>query len=505
MTCDEYIFKYLISNFSTLESIKMLRENSLYIKFADKFAKKDNKKLIEMNRLFNSFNITAARNILGDIETMHTEYIIFKGFVLSQRLYGSPDQRIWGDIDFYVKSQYFDKVYFYLLKKGYELTYKDGLSNPHHVGLKKGGKLLELHRTIFHPKVEINEDFLRKNLQHYIISDSKNTTFEVTTFNETATILHLIYHLYMDTYFASFNLKSIFTSRKLPKARRFLYRAYEIALFSEKYYCKINWTDIQNDLTHQKFRIFFKKMILDIIEIFPNAFPESFLNTVFRLNYIGDERDELYRCFMKANDKETSKNTLLCDYINNKWLARREKNISKKVGDSITLNKASKNGSEYDLSCFISTEKSAEGLNVVFKVSNDDFCISERNDYNTMISDGVHLLLCGTEEYSYNSIFFFPKEIDGNIEVIPYDALNNETLSDDLIKAEFTKTENEYCITAGFSNEFLQKNHLNLYLYLGLVISDCSSHTHYRKNSLILSEEDSQWYNPIYFAKFDMA
>lgn len=142
----------------------------------------------------------------------------------------------------------------------------------------------------------------------------------------------------------------------------------------------------------------------------------------------------------------------------------------------------------------------------VLKVSSDDFCISEIDNYDTQASDGVHLLLCGTEQYSYNSIFFFPKRIDGEIRVVVCDVLNNrnQILTDVLIKAKFSKTENDYTITATLSNKFLKENNLNSYLYMGLVISDCSSETHRRKNQLILSEEDSQWYNPTYFAKIDM-
>ena len=81
------------------------------------------------------------------------------------------------------------------------------------------------------------------------------------------------------------------------------------------------------------------------------------------------------------------------------------------------------------------------------------------------------MLLCGTEKYSYNSIFFFSKQIDGEIRVVVCDVLNNRNsvLTDNLIKAEFSKTETDYTITAILSNEFLKENNLNSYLYMGLV------------------------------------
>lgn len=77
----------------------------------------------------------------------------------------------------------------------------------------------------------------------------------------------------------------------------------------------------------------------------------------------------------------------------------------------------------------------------------------------------------------------------------------NKVLNDDFVTTQFQKTDSDYTITAIFSNKFIEKHHLNSYFYMVMVISDCSSETQYRKNQLILSEEDSQWYNPIYFAK----
>ena len=229
------------------------------------------------------------------------------------------------------------------------------------------------------------------------------------------------------------------------------------------------------------------------------------MNTACKINYIEDERDQIYKYFIDTNVSSSDDfDALLSNYIDDNWEARREKNVHNKVGETISLTKESSEEKQ-DLSCVIDTEKITEGLKIVFKVSNDDFCISEIDNYDTQTSDGVHLLLCGAEKYSYNSIFFFPKQIDGEIKVVVCDVLNNRNivLSNNLIKAEFSKTDKDYTITAMLSNEFLKENNLNSYLYMGLVISDCSSETHRRKNQLILSEDDSQWYNPTYFAKID--
>ena len=502
MRCDAEFLNYLRSCYTEIEIFDILNNNALFhSRFAKSFKKDDfaGRESIFFNQMLNSLNMSVVRQIFPELQKKGINYIAFKGLILSQMLYLDPKKRTWGDIDFFVDSCFFEEAYTYLNKKGFKLVYPNGYSNPHHIVLKRGKNSIELHKNIFHPAIGIDENFLRKNTIPYVIDKD----IKVTTFNTTATILHLIYHLYMDTYLTSVNLYSIFTSRKLPKAHRFLYRVYEISLFSEKYFNEIKWEDIERDVKSQKLRIIFKKMIFDILRIFPSVFPKSFVDTVRKIDYVEDERDKLYKYLIDIDINNCNDfDALISKFIDDNWDARRKKNICEKVGETILLAKKSL-GEKQELNCVIDTEKTKKGLKIVFKVSNDDFYISEMGNYDTQTSDGVHLLLCGTEQYSYNSIFFFPKQNDGEIRVVVCDVLNNRNivLSDNLIKAEFSKTEMDYTITAILSNEFLKKNNLNSYLYMGLVISDCSSETHRRKNQLILSEDDSQWYNPTYFAK----
>ena len=151
-------------------------------------------------------------------------------------------------------------------------------------------------------------------------------------------------------------------------------------------------------------------------------------------------------------------------------------------------------------------ENMLQQISLSFAVADDDFCFSNENSSDTLTSDGVHLLLCGTKEYSYNSIFFFPKAVAGRIEAIACDVLSsrNVIFRDDLIETKFVKKEQGYIITAVLSNAFLKNEHLDSYFYMGVAISDCSSKTSRRENQLILSQNDAQWYNPIYFARVDV-
>lgn len=500
MDVNEHIIKYLSSGKAHERDVQSSADLSLHL---NSVRNVNNDELYKINSAHSFINTVESSRICSNFDVANIEYIIFKGNVLAALLYENRKNRIAGDIDIYVREDDFDSALSILYSIGYYLRSPNALLGKHHVSLENNKVVVELHRNVINPGIGIDEDYLLSHVRKLKISG-----YEITTFDTTATFLHLLFHLYMDSCLTYNNLYSILTNREFPRTNRFLYRAYEIALYSEKYFENINWDEILKDLRCQRLRIIFKKMILDIVEIFPDVFPKSVLNTILQLNYIDDERDQLYKYLIDSGIKKCGKDIdyILINYINDNWEARREKNIYRKVSETFLLIKESLDGTKQDLNCGIDTERITDGLKIIFKVSNDDFCISETDNYDTQASDGVHLLLCGTEKYSYNSIFFFPKQIDGEIRVVVCDVLNNrnQILTDDLIKAEFSKTERDYTITAILSNEFLKENNLNSYLYMGLVISDCSSETHRRKNQLILSEDDSQWYNPVYFAKIIM-
>lgn len=482
----------------------ILVSNNLFDKFGNVFLKLEKEDYDEINNnrklsLVYKYELVKICNLFVQNQI---EFFTFKGVILSFLLYDSVIGRVSNDIDIYVNENCFEQALCLLKKNGYVLKSKEELKKEHHVVMiKDNSVVLELHKNVYHPMVNIDETYLKANVK--CIEFYKN---RIMTFNISSTFLHLIYHLYMDTYLVSGNMYSLLINKKLPQAGRFLYRAYEISLFSEKYYNEINWDDIENDISTQKLRIIFKKMILDILGIFPGAFPESFVETVCKIDYVDDERDQLYKYLIDLGNNNYGFDKMISKYIDDTWEMRRKENLYKKVGENIFLVKKSKDKTNQDLYCTVNVERNKREIKIAFTVSNDDFYISDVDNYDTQTSDGVHLLLCGTEKYSYNSIFFFPKQFDGEIRVVVCDVLNNRNtvLPDNLIKAEFSKTETDYTITAILSNEFLKENNLNSYLYMGLVISDCSSETHRRKNQLILSEEDSQWYNPTYFAKIDL-
>ena len=103
----------------------------------------------------------------------------------------------------------------------------------------------------------------------------------------------------MDSWFLAGSLYNIYATKIVLKAGRFLYRAYEIALYSEKYFKEINWNDVEEDIRHQKLCLVFKKMMRDILEIFPNAFPDSFAQMILQLEYVDAEEQEKLQADMR--------------------------------------------------------------------------------------------------------------------------------------------------------------------------------------------------------------
>lgn len=498
MKCDADIIKYLSNNYSICDALDLLRKNSLYYKFADKIVEQrteEKEKKLMLNRVLNSFNMVVACDIFSNIKKNHIEYIAFKGFVLSQILYDRPNERACGDIDFFVKPQYFDKVYLYLIEEGFSLLYENGMSNQHHVVLKKGRIGLELHRNLFNPMIGIDEDFLRKSLQLCTINNC-----EIKTFNLTATLLHSIYHLYMDTCLPSNNIFAISAKTRIGIANRFLYRAYEIALFSEKYFKEIKWNDIISDIKTQKLRIIFQYMVDDILEIFPNAFPQALKKAIYNKSYIENEDDMLFYKFLEGHkNHKQEKRYLLCEFIEKFWQRGNNNALLNLDGSAIVLE--DKDFNEFKCICNIS--RNDKKIHIEFTIEDDDIFFSDLGNYDTQKSDGIHLILCSTTEYSYNSIFFFPKNTKENNKVIPYDFLESRVIENDII-ASYEMIENGYKLNVTLTEEFITKNHLESFFYLGLVVSSCSSKTKHREKQLVLSSPADQWYNPLHFAKINI-
>lgn len=503
MKCDDQILYYIENNYKTFdEKINFLIVNGLPFHLYPDAENESLKKSILSNRIYELATQKEITKINKLFSQNNISAIFFKGVILSHQLYPKTFMRKVGDIDLFVLEGSFETAANILLTLGYAFAKPEKMLAEHHVVFNNDIFFVELHKSIYHPMIGIDEDFLKLSIDSIEINRERFFTFNVT-----ATLLHLLYHLYMDTYLTVGNLYNVFATKSLLKAGRFIYRAYEIALFSEKYFKQIKWDEIINDLKKQKLRVFFETMINDIIEIFPNTFPKSFIDAVNNMEYVIYEKDDLYKYIMDSNSLNKNIDAILSGYIDYQWNNRVYKNLQIDSVGGFTLDnpiiKDQEINNNYLLTCNVQVKKSENGIKLFFKVTNDDFCFSKEKDYDTQTSDGVHLIICGTEKYSYNSIFLFPKIVDDEIVVIPVNVLNSENseISDLLISTSYQKFETEYIITAVLKNEFLKRNNIEKHFYLGLVISDCSSKTKRRKGELILSNPYNEWYNPVYFAK----
>ena len=507
MNVDNQLVAYLNEQIGSYEDIvKFAKDNAFYYSIAYLLGNDIHKQFYyKTNKLRYEIYFKSLVEICDSFVTANVNPLYFKGMALANRLYDEPQKRYVGDIDIFVEKRNFPIALAQLIKLGYVFRDKNTFYNEHHIVLIRENVTVELHKNVFNPIIGINEKYLLSNTETF-----KTIGNSIMTFNITASFLHLIYHLYMDTWLTVCSLYPLLTCRLIPKTKRFIYRAYEIALFSENYFNEISWEDIINDIKKQKLRIIFNMMINDIIEIFPNTFPKSFIDAVNNMEYVIYEKDDLYKYVMDSNSLNKNIDAILSGYIDSQWNNRVYKNLQIDSVGGFTLDnpiiKDQEINNNYLLTCNVQVKKSENGIKLVFKVTNDDFYFSKAKDYDTLTSDGVHLIICGTKKYSYNSIFLFPKIVDDEIVVIPVNVLNSENseISDLLISTSYQKFETEYIITAVLKNEFLKRNNIEKHFYLGLVISDCSSKTKKRKGELILSNPYNEWYNPVYFAKVNI-
>lgn len=500
MTVNESIQQYLHGGEAHRKDIQTALDLSLQLEFIKGVNKSE---LHEINSTHAFISRVECLQILNKFNSANIHYIYFKGNVLATLLYEEVNSRLTGDIDIYVSAEDFEQALSILYSFGYRLRYPNALLGEHHVSLENNKTIVELHKHIINPRIGINETYLLNHIRTLNVFSCNVKTFDIT-----ASFLHLLYHLYMDYWISHNSMYDIFVSSNIPRTNRFLYRAYEISLYSEKYYKDINWIEILSDITNQKLRVIFKKMLLDIIAIFPGTFPFEFLHELLNYRYCEDKRDSFYKYLIDNNMyKETNENFAceLCDFVNYNW-TKREKHTFTKVNPKLLL---VKDGTEINkLTCEIQVSKKSNGALLTFEVSIDDLCLSDADTLDGQASDGIHLLLCGTADniFSYKSIFFFPKKVNDKYSVVVCDVLSHpyKIIEDDFVQADFELREETYVIRALLSNEYVIQNNLSSYFYMGLVVSDCSNETKRRKNQLILSEDESQWYNPIYFAKIEL-
>ncbi len=232
------------------------------------------------NHVINAIKHNYVSNIIKDFNSQNIPVLYFKGEILQTQLFQNPDLRPVGDIDLYVFPNEFSHAMSLLQKHGFVFKNDNSIYHKHHIQYVKGHIKLELHKHIFNPFINIREDVFFKHLIPY-----EYENYMCLTFDSTTTILHLLYHLYMDTILKKDKFDLVLKNN-VNMALRFLFRAYEFAKYINKFKNRINWEIIISDIGMQRLTANFKNMTILINHIFPNTIPDIVFNTIMDKDYI---------------------------------------------------------------------------------------------------------------------------------------------------------------------------------------------------------------------------
>lgn len=490
MNVRETLIEYLRKHYTAEQAVAVLKSNDLYYKLGEAFVPFGPAEAAhaQMTKLHLLRIQQAAAVSLRALDDAGVRYVVFKGMVLSKRLYGTVLGRTVGDVDVFPLPRDWERAFAVLTAQGYVPSGDGGVNDPHHVVLSNGRVTIELHRHIFAPQVGLDETYLQEHTE-VLPSICDNTH----TFDVTATLLHLLYHLYMDVFCAA-SLYPIVEEERLPVTRRFLYRAYELALYAEMYEKDIRWQEVCADVRAQRLYTSFGKTVEGITAVFPDAFPDMFTETVNALSYTEGENEAAYRRFCECYnaDEPNALKAALCRLMEADWS---EKNAAV-VYDAPDIFRFPPDSSA--VRC--AHRLTEEGLKLVFDVQDNDLYMSAADVYDTLCSDGVHLLLWGVFG-SYHSIFLFPKQERSALILVPYDVRSGAPIACGEVYGACRMTEEGYCIEATLGAAFLKKHRMEEGAYMGVIVSDCDRDTGKRCRAIMTAPDDSRWCDPLCFVR----
>lgn len=445
---------------------------------------------LEIQNTYNflkNYNYHLLKKICFDFNELNIKYIVLKGCILSYLIYDDPTIRISSDIDIYVFPEYLDLAIEYMQNNGFVLLNKNV---SHHYVFQNEKSCIEIHKNILNPFTNIDEKYLKDNICNYFIQDNQIYSLSIT-----ATLIHLFYHLYMDS-LLSLNHYNTIINGTVSKTKRFKYRSYEMALFVKKYNNQINWHEFNDEINSQRLNIVFKFMLLEILRTFPKIIPRFCVMSFLSKQYVNYEKNTRLNeiLFALCNSFESGQG--IGRYIDNNW--NLHNSAVKKIGNQYIF----KNSTDQFATNFI-ISKAGDGLLLSFEICDDDLSFSELDNFNTLQSDGIHLLICNTNSYSYNSIFLFPKCLEGEIKVFAYDCISNELIKNQYVEAFCDITSHGYNMKIQFKGKFLKENNIKEFFYLGVIISNCKKDCERRVSSLMHTELESEWYDPTHFLKIE--
>ncbi|MBQ7153749.1 MAG: hypothetical protein IJR83_07450, partial [Clostridia bacterium] len=127
--------------------------------------------------------------------------------------------------------------------------------------------------------------------------------------------------------------------------------------------------------------------------------------------------------------------------------------------------------------------------------------MSAIDKYDTLKSDGIHLIACTTNPYMYLSVFFFPKMVGENIKVLAFDDISKAIYPDDAFQPKFIKKDDGYLIEFLINKSYFPPIYQNNHLFCDMVMAVCNPFTQERGQSISRVKNTKRWFLPSEYIK----
>ena len=474
-----------------------------------------NKVLYVTNKRKNATAIQIIKNIdcvlnSNGISTMH-----FKGVMLGKQLYDDFDLRMFGDLDFIVKADHFERALELLQLDGFECV---SVYDNHHIVLTKDDIDIELHSTLFHPKNNILFAIEDDDLKRINLDDQS-----VLTMKETTLLLYLLYHHYVhcinDTIFSDYHYFHHYYKRIDVMS---IYRYYDIALLIDRFGNLIDWNHCLKILQKAELQIEFKMFLQEFNYIFNGILPKEFLEAMYVKKYKNTECYYVFNYIYKQVERGVIQkyDDIMTEIVNQDIFDRREitckQHETNQLRFLVTQDKSKPNSSYLqrriasknivDFSFCFDLWIQNDSLIIRLEVYNNALVfIPSRslkdNPMNVVRCDSVVInIVPAKERYQYHEfIILLEQETQGDFVLRAYDDLLNE-LRIPRINSCITKTGYQFELEIPLSYLGILNINNNVF-YLDLSVSNCDPISRERNTTLALSAPEEYCGDPRRFAK----
>lgn len=516
-----YLYKDEIKDFLQNNTMLHIMHNSIV-----DFGLVDFDELTPKDILRNRVRFAVAKYELEFINNLFVSNNIkvtyFKGITLASLLYNPFYIRCTGDIDVFVETCDIDRASELLVSNNYKVENEIGLHNPHHIPFIHNGFKIELHRNIFHPILNINEQYIRTHIKNIQVGD-----ITYNTFDETATLLHLVYHLYMHAALEYVNVKNkeiYFTQNFNTFLNRWFFRIFEIALYVESYKTVINWNDFLSEICKCRWYDSMFEIFYDINIIYQGVFPDEVLNRILKLKYDEILPKQVFSEYYDYKFANSNPNisSILKHVVSDTWdsgitiWCPRERDNHYYEVDEYQINKINKHGtylfrgtlpdSPSDISFKFSLWQNNNTLKIHICVIDDVIVMDNDRKHDYLFSDCVcvNLVTVG-KVYRQSPIYGFIRKQENELFLDVYDIVHSGKILDTIIDSNVSLTDDGYEIMLSIPLEYIKFNpDLDEHFYMDIMVYDCDNANEGTKTILSVSTMPSELYNPQGYIKVQL-